>query len=398
MVEKTMRRFLILALLAIGCPTVAIGSPVRPPAPAPQATELKTIHVLVAFDTDSDLVDSLKIDLSRIKWLLADSIPPSRYEFKELTGSHLTRANLLAYYNDPALKVGPDVGLVFFYGGHGAVDPKHGHYLRFKHGPEILRSELRQAMEARRPGLAVLLTDCCSTPRKIERVPEVTAPAGAPADNTHIITFRPVVRNLFFQARGTVDITAATDGTSWGDDLAGGIFTRTFCSILTRKVADLDRDRDGIVTWKKVFPIVQSETATTFRTWSATMRKRGEVIPATTQKPYAFSLGAAPTPVSTAPVEGSRYAVVSFENRTGADLTFEYRWPGQTEWKSASLATNGKQAVYTPIDGPLGDAFALEVRLGGRPGIARLVPRIWKGTGKPSFDDGEITTITRRGK
>src|SRR5437762_3577308 len=73
----------------------------------------------------------------------------------------------------------------------------------------LFRHEVRGAMEARGAGLVLLLTDCCSTPRKL---PPLLTESKGMVERAR--TLRPTVRSLLFQARGTVDITAATDNAS----------------------------------------------------------------------------------------------------------------------------------------------------------------------------------------
>ena len=73
---------------------------------------------------------------------------------------------------------------------------------------------------------------------------------GVPARALH-----PTVRCLFFQARGTVDITAATDNASWSDNKKGGLFTRSLARLVElTPLRELDKDRDGVVTWSEFFP------------------------------------------------------------------------------------------------------------------------------------------------
>jgi hypothetical protein len=399
--EKVMRPFLFFRLPAVGglvlC--LALSGASRAVAAPP---ELKKIHVVLAVDTDSDLADSVRIDLDRVRGMLEDALPRERFEIKEFTGRELTRANLLAHVRDPRLKVGPDSGLVFYYGGHGAIEPGTGHYLKLKHGPVMMRSELRQAMEARKPGLVVLLTDCCSTHIRIPKPPPTFGDALDPKALPELKRMKPVFRSLFYQARGTVDITAATDNASWGDDDDGGIFTRTLCRVLYKDLRELDRDRDGVVSWKEFFPVLQAETDATFQTWAARMRRNRESVPAVRQKPFAFALVAAPpVQVVVAPPPTSKestFAVISLENRTATELRFQYRWTNQPDWKSASLASNGRLPVFVAVDGPLGDAFEMEIKFEGRNGVGHLAPRIWKGKGTPSFADGELTTISLRKK
>src|SRR5262249_24922902 len=143
--------------------------------PVQAAPELKRVRFLLALDTASNLVDQLVLDEDRMVRLLRGGIPPARLHLNVLKGSQLTRANVLAYSR--TLKPGPDEALVFFYGGQGAISPRRGPFLQLQNGrrsEELVRSELRQAMLAKKAGLTVILTECCGV------FPAVGGPAGRP--------------------------------------------------------------------------------------------------------------------------------------------------------------------------------------------------------------------------
>ena len=119
----------------------------------------------------------------------------------------LTEAKILDYYKN--LKTGPDEALLFFYAGHGAYDnAKKEPVFELKRGDKvigILRRTVVQAMEAKGAGLTVILSDCCSSPVKLAQLQFVSrAPARTP-----YVALNPNVRALFFQHRGTVDVTVA---------------------------------------------------------------------------------------------------------------------------------------------------------------------------------------------
>src|SRR5581483_5239802 len=108
-------------------------------------------------------------------------------------------------------------------------------------------------MESKHAGLVILLTDCCSNryplpKRSTQPAPEMSSDSGKGP------TLSPVLRCLLFQHRGVVDITAATRSAAYGDDLRGGLFTRSLNKTLTRPVTELARSADGFVSWKAAFP------------------------------------------------------------------------------------------------------------------------------------------------
>src|SRR5260370_36005305 len=104
-------------------------------------------------------------------------------------------------------------------------------------------------MEAKNAGLVVLLTDCCSTPRKLP--PLLTESKGLVE---RARTLRPVGRSLLFQARGTVDITAATDNASCRDNKNGGLSSRPPGRRLQAPLPRRDLGGDHERTWEMVLP------------------------------------------------------------------------------------------------------------------------------------------------
>src|SRR5262249_22155788 len=149
-------------------------------------------------------------------------------------------------------------------------DPKPaGAVLEFTRGPALSRSELRKAMEAKKAGLVVILSDGRSKLCRTKVARRMTLTVKPPP------ALHKTLRCLFFQARDTVDITASGEGPAWGDDVRGGVFTRALCKVLERKLSDLDRDRDGLVTWREIFPVLEKETRVAFTTWAREWRDRG---------------------------------------------------------------------------------------------------------------------------
>jgi hypothetical protein len=356
-------------LFAIGL--LVTGSPLLAAPPK----EVNKLHVLMVFDTlDEILADSLQIDESRMREFLTSNIPPNRHSLTVLKGEQVSRERILNHYRQAKPKATD--GLLFFYGGHGATDPTKKHHFQLACKQDLLRSDVRKAMEAKKTALVVLLSDCCSTPqkfakvgpRKIERVP------GG-------MQMHPTVRCLLFQARGTVDVTAATNAPSWSDNLEGGLFTRTLCKMMTRSIESLDRNRDGFVSWREFFPQLQGDTEKTFTTWSADMRARGAKIDArSSQRPSSFALGE----------DGSSrksYAVVGIENGTTRTIPYRYRWTGEQEWKDANLAMGERKVHFVSLRQGQEDLPDLEIQISGRMMPVRKAGK-WTGAGKPSFNDG----------
>src|SRR5262245_55646016 len=94
------------------------------PGAGASGAELKKLHILLAFDTNSDLASQLVIDRFRLPNVLRHGIPRNRMTLTVLTGNNVTPEKVIAHYR--ALKVAKDEGLFFFYGGHGAYDTSKG--------------------------------------------------------------------------------------------------------------------------------------------------------------------------------------------------------------------------------------------------------------------------------
>jgi hypothetical protein len=340
---------LLLAAAVLGNAAAAVAA-----APPP---ELRKVHALVVVDTRSGLGESVKIDGERIDRLLSNRLPRERTEIRILTGKDVNAEAILAYYR--SLKVGPDDALFFYYAGHGATDPQKGHFLALQElkATPLLRDDLRRAMLAHQPGLVVIMTDCCGTRFKLPNKAR-----GAYEDEGSAATIDPVLRCLLYQARGVVDVTAASGNDAFGDDHDGGIFTRTFDRLVRGGIAPLDSDRDSFVSWTEFFARLQKETEGTFVTWAQRRRALGEEVDQTAQKPYAFALGLGSN--------GGPH-VIRLHNETGKMLVYEYRWAGQSHWESGRIAPGRVGQHFPPPSRGLAEP-ALEVRFeGGKTGALR---------------------------
>lgn len=275
-----MRPVHLIVLLLIGTSAAQAAGPRREP-------ELRRLRVLLVLDSHSDLRDSLLRDYARLREMLSATMPKGRYTLDVLGAKNATRQKVLAHYRD--LKTGPDEGLLCFFGGHGATDRRHGHYLAMRGNTPLPRSELRAAMEAKRAGLVVLLSDCCGRHVPMKGSPVVTAPP--PAKQLH-----PTVRQLFFLARGTIDLNGCAPGSaSWGDDVYGGVFTRTCASVFSARLAELDLNRDGKLTWTEAFATLRARTSVEFRRWKADLPREARAsVGDGRQQPHAFVLRETP--------------------------------------------------------------------------------------------------------
>ncbi len=328
--------------------SVVVLSLALTPAPVPaQAPELTKLHALLVVDTRSGLGESVVIDGRRMQSLLRTGIPPQRLDLTVFDKpDQLTRKSILGYYR--ALKTGPTEAVFFFYAGHGATDPEKGHFMALQelHTEPLTRDELRQEMRKKNPGLAVLLTDCCSNRFNLKRKNRDVW------DEQHR-EINPVMRDLFFRHRGVVDITASTNSEAFGDEHKGGLFTRTLGKLLLSPPAALDDNRDGFVDWREFFPRLQKETEGTFITWAQQHRALGEDVPQKSQRPRALHL---PGDAAAAAPGGG----VTIRNDTNRAVAYQYRWPGGA-WQSGTIAPR-QTVTHTPPPGQAGGAAQLEIR------------------------------------
>lgn len=259
----------------------------------PSLPESRRVRAVLVVDTLSKLA-GLEFDRDRMRSMLEIVGGDGRADVTILEGQDANARGVLNYLRGLG-DASSDTVLVY-YSGHGATDPGRGHALTFTEGPPLLRSTLRAELARLRPRLTVLISDCCSNVVKLP--PAVGAP-GAP-DPTKTL------RSLFLRTYGVVDINASTfdprtglEESAWG--LAdGGIFTKALDeTVLMTPFDELDRNRDGLVTWGECLPLVRNKTAGFYADYrQQVLADPGRYPPRTveslkrqsSQTPQAFSL------------------------------------------------------------------------------------------------------------
>ncbi len=265
--------------------------------------EVSRVRILLVIDTDGFAADTngFAFDRDSVKKILKETLREQnledRYTLDILHGPDATPARVRDYYRN--LKVQPSEALLFYYSGHGGTDQGRGHFLDLKAG-RLFRSELRTAMEAKRPRLLVLLSDCCagyvSSPldATVGRI-ELANPEKDKADakskkkrvdlaarqNTLKSVRGETVRHLLFHHRGVVDITACDVGKlALSRRKRGGYFTLTLTGLLAADGDRFDANPDGLIGWDGFFHVLQTATG------------RYANRDAYAQTPRAFSLSA----------------------------------------------------------------------------------------------------------
>ncbi|QEL13430.1 caspase family protein [Limnoglobus roseus] len=361
-------------------------------APFAAADDLKKLHVLMVVDnTDPTLSPSVEVDAGRLNALFRETIPEGRFDLKLLGKAKATSKDIKAYYQ--GLNVGADDALLFYYSGHGGQDEK-GLFFALQYGGSgsakdpLYRKELADVMKAKKAALTVLLTDCCSNRvatakgRGMDDEAD-TAASRAKLDSPKEID--PRVRKLFFQSRGVVDITAATDECSYGMPIVGGFFTASLEAALR------GRGKAPVSDWKQCFAAVRGETSRIYQKADA----RGLIDDGGASKgpqvPKAFALGAAGDADPKVDAKGKRYAAILFVNPSPQVLSFSYRWTtGPEKMTDVSLKSKEEKLVFVEVKG--NDLPKCEWKMPGESGT--LSPKEWTGVGTPAAEDAKRITVT----
>lgn len=318
------------------------------------APELQKLYALLVIDTQANLGESVRVDGERMKQLLQAGIPKERLHITVLTDKDVTASKVAAYYRN--LKVTSADVLLFYYTGHGATVTDKGHYLVFQDAktPSLLRSELRALMQEKQAGLTVLLTDCCSTRIKVDGKTTDRKLADQPPPAAKEL--KPVFRNLLFQHRGVVDITAASGNTAFADDRNGGLFTLALGGVLLPKQPlQFDGNKDGFVSWKEFFPSLRQETENISTHWIKAVRQQPNnklKIDQSTQRPQAFELTEATTTATS----------LTIRNASADPLRYQFRWGGVGAFETAVLKAQEARVHTLPGGKAAKEIPTLEVK------------------------------------
>ena len=197
------------------------------------STHAQHLHAFIVVDTDDDRIgDSVGTDGINLYELLDRGLDESSYTDYVLTGIQVTPDNILRTLKDAKIK--PEDSVLFYYSGHGAFDRNtQDHYLTLGNNKVLARSKVRQAVFKHNPKLAVFISDCCAN---MVRLPTTDAPdagaGGLAAGMAMRTTEYPVLRHLFFNTKGLVDITSSRPGQISVGFEDGGLFTNAVLSTI----------------------------------------------------------------------------------------------------------------------------------------------------------------------
>ena len=181
------------------------------------------LHAFVVVDSDDDRIgDSVATDGINLVQLFQRGLEERSYTDYVLSGEQVTADNIIRTVKNAKIK--PEDSVLFYYSGHGAFDRNtQDHYLTLNHSDPLARTAVRNAILAQSPKLAVLMTDCCAGVVSLPMAPDAGMGMGAGGEAKAIEY--PVLRELFFNTQGLVDITSSRPGQvslGLGD---GGLFT-----------------------------------------------------------------------------------------------------------------------------------------------------------------------------
>jgi hypothetical protein len=266
------------------------------------------IRAFLALDAGSKLW-GLDQNATRIEFLLQMIAPNTgAVVIQAIPQAQITPTGLISYFSALSDVRSTDV-LIFYYAGHGATDPRIGHFFQTS-GGDPPRSQLRASILRLRPRLAVMLTDCCSSADRFR------LPKGAPAPGAAAPGAPPgiskLMRCLFFEHRGLVDITGATYDARTGKGEfgwygpQGGVFTTALTdALLFTPFEEIDASRDGFVTWTEFDRALRKIERQTFQRYKQDRLREAAASPDDDKKtvkllldqpaqtPQAFSLGVA---------------------------------------------------------------------------------------------------------
>lgn len=224
---------------------VLVTTLINKPLSAQDVGEAKRLRVLFVMDTDAAQIGGgVRADLDNLVIVMNEVFKDRRDKLvmEQMTGGNVTPDGVLKYYERLKEAHGQSLRnetLLFIYSGHGGLDTARGQFLAMERG-RLYRSDLRRALDATDARLTVILTNCCSNI------------AGVDPPNRRVPAEWEAFKQLFFQHRGMVDITAAEDGTiGWVNNRNGGFFTQCLVKLFCEPIAALDRNGNGFVTWSE---------------------------------------------------------------------------------------------------------------------------------------------------
>lgn len=228
--------------------------------------ELTRVRVLMVGDTNDQIGGIFQTELNKMQELLTAAVGANKVDITVLKGTNASPDKILEYYRN--LQTGKDEAIVFYYAGHGCMDRNRkfdpiwasGHMLGMKAGG-LYRADLYKAIKAKKAGLTVLITDCCSSDDTTPNNPASINPNGrlVPAARASADHIRHVGRCLFLQHRGVMDMTAAMSGQfAYGNGETIGM-TPALCRVFYSPHQFLPGGGRNFITWSDFHSSLNTE-------------------------------------------------------------------------------------------------------------------------------------------
>jgi hypothetical protein len=216
----------------------------------------QTLHVVLAGDTyNAKFGAGVREDLARLTATLQRSTPDGvRLNFTVIHGAMARRQSILAAIS--GIRPATDDAILFYWSGHGAYDDT-GHFLILPGLETLHRTEVIAAIQAKKPRLAVVVTDCCHEWLNSTLIASHVAryqpeePTAA-KDNSRLFS------ELLLKARGLVDINGASPGEAAIIGSGGSLFTFVLCG-------ELESHASEPLTWRDFVSLVDSDLRDRFQ-------------------------------------------------------------------------------------------------------------------------------------
>lgn len=218
-------------------------------------------YLLIADSNDRSIGPAVRMDVGLMEEMIASRIPKKYRNGRALVGNDCSPTEIRRFFRD--VMIGPNDALMFYYSGHGLVNPKNlDQIYTMGKGTTITRSEIISLIQSRKPRLGVVLADCCSNfpGQPIKNVRNTGVVWTKPITSPRVID--PVARALFFEHKGMCVIAAAEDGcvAATAAELGGSVFTVAFKNILNKTPQQISPRGKGFTHWKDFSELLHRET------------------------------------------------------------------------------------------------------------------------------------------
>ena len=212
------------------------------------------LHAFVVADTnDQKIGNSVATDAANLTALLEEGMEVGSLTLHQISGDAVTSKNIVQSIQNAG--IAPQDSVLFYYSGHAAFDKNsENHYFTLQGRDRLKRLDVRNAISRYSPKLTVLLTDCCASVVPLEE--DFGAGAGVAGMGVRSSGY-PLMRELFFNTRGLIDITSSRPGQYSVGRVDGGIFTNAL-------IKTIEDNSHTTLNWYDIFVKSRSEASANF--------------------------------------------------------------------------------------------------------------------------------------